>query len=160
MTDEKTPPPTPPPPPPLSSGASGASGTTGGPGAAPPPPPGGAPPPGGGEVSENRQLMIVLSYLGILALIPYAVEQRDPEVRWHSRNGLAFFVAACIVTVVLWIVSTVLSSVFPPIGCLFFFVFLLLGFGFLAYAIFVMMKALKGERYRIPYVTEYAEKIP
>jgi uncharacterized membrane protein len=146
-----------PPPPPPHGGASGSTGATG---AAPPPPPGGTPPPGGGEVSDNRQLMIVLSYLGILALIPYAVEQRDPEVRWHSRNGLALFVADIIVTVVLWVISTVLTAIFAPLGCLFAILWIFIGFGILAYHIFVMMRALKGERYRIPYVTEYAEKIP
>jgi uncharacterized membrane protein len=178
MTDEKTPPPTPPsdelwtsgtgasgatgsagmgaPPPPPPSGATG---STGGTGAAPPPPPGGAPPPGGGAVSENRQLMIVLSYLGILALIPYAVEQRDPEVRWHSRNGLALFVADIIITMVLWVISMVLGAI-PILGCIFVIFWMLIGFAILAYHIFVMMKALKGERYRIPYVTEYAERIP
>jgi uncharacterized membrane protein len=103
--------------------------------------------------------MIVLSYLGILALIPYAVEQRDPEVRWHSRNGLALFVADIIVTMVLWVISIVLGAV-PLLGCIFMVVWMFAGFAILAYHIFVMMKALKGERYRIPYVTEYAERIP
>lgn len=158
----------PPPPPPGGTGGTGGMGGTGagGPGGTggptPPPPPHGTtpppgPPPGGGD---NRQLMIVLSYLGILALVPYLAEQRDPEVRWHARNGLALFGADILITVVLWVVSAVMTAVFAPLGCLFSILWLFIGLALLAYHVFVMMKALKGERYRIPYVTEYGEKIP
>lgn len=151
----------PPPPPPGGTGGMGGTGA-GGPGGTggstpPPPPHGTTPPPGGGD---NRQLMIVLSYLGILALVPYLAEQRDPEVRWHARNGLALFGADILITVVLWVVSAVMTAVFAPLGCLFSILWLFIGLALLAYHVFVMMKALKGERYRIPYVTEYGEKIP
>lgn len=107
--------------------------------------------------------MIVLSYLGILALVPFLAEQRDPEVRWHSRNGLALFGADIVLTLALWIVSMILTAVpgvGPVLGCFFAILWVVIGLGLLAFHIFVMMKALKGERYRIPYVTEYAEKIP
>lgn len=156
----------PPPPPPGGTGSTGTGGTTatgGGTGGSAPPPPHGTPPPvppGGGGGGDNRQLMIVLSYLGILALVPYLAEQRDPEVRWHARNGLALFGADIAITLVLWIVSIVLTAVFAPLGCLFSILWVFIGLGLLAYHVFVMMKALKGERYRIPYVTEYGEKIP
>lgn len=160
-----TPPPpgpeAPPPPPPGGTSGTGTSGTTatgGGTGGSAPPPPHGTTPPAGG--GDNRQLMIVLSYLGILALVPYLAEQRDPEVRWHARNGLALFGADIVITLALWIVSIVLTAVFAPLGCLFSILWLFVGLGLLAYHVFVMMKALKGERYRIPYVTEYGEKIP
>ncbi len=148
----------PPPPPPGGAGGTGAGGSGGIGGPTPPPPPHGTPPPAGG--GDNRQLMIVLSYLGILALVPYLAEQRDPEVRWHARNGLALFGADIAITLVLWIVSAVMTAIFAPLGCLFSILWLFIGLGLLAYHVFVMMKALKGERYRIPYVTEYGEKIP
>ena len=53
----------------------------------PPAPPPEAPPaaPSGGDgVSENRTIMVVLSYLWILALIPLLVEKDDQEVQWHA----------------------------------------------------------------------------
>ena len=39
-------------------------------------------------VSSNRGVMIVLSYLWILALVPLLTEKEDQEVRWHAKNGI------------------------------------------------------------------------
>ena len=39
--------------------------------------------------SSDRTIMLVLSYLGILALIPLLMKKDDPEVQWHAKNGLA-----------------------------------------------------------------------
>ena len=59
--------------------------------AAPPPPSGGgytpAPPAGGGD----RTLWLILSYLGILSLIPWLAKKDDAEVQWHAENGVALF---------------------------------------------------------------------
>ena len=43
----------------------------------PPPPPVG---PSGPTVSPNRSLMVALSYLYLLALIPWLADKNDPEV--------------------------------------------------------------------------------
>ncbi len=48
----------------------------------PPPPP---PPPPAPVASSNRSVMLVLSYLGILALIPLITEKNDREVQWHAQ---------------------------------------------------------------------------
>src|SRR5436190_723282 len=60
----------------------------------PPPPPGAAPAPG-----SDRTLMVVLSYLGLLALIPYFTKKDDPEIMWHARNGVGLL----IVDFVVWV---------------------------------------------------------
>jgi uncharacterized membrane protein len=44
-----------------------------------------ASPRGGGEDT----IMLVLCYLGLLALIPYLAARDSPVVRWHARQGLA-----------------------------------------------------------------------
>lgn len=46
----------------------------------PPPPPSSGGPAGPGHVSPNRTIMVVLSYLWILALVPLLVEKEDQEV--------------------------------------------------------------------------------
>ena len=40
------------------------------------------------QESSNRTVMLILSYLGILALVPLLVEKDDPEVQWHAKHGL------------------------------------------------------------------------
>jgi hypothetical protein len=41
-----------------------------------------------GAVSSNRTIMIVLSYLWILAIVPLLVEKEDKEVQWHAKHGI------------------------------------------------------------------------
>lgn len=122
-----------------------------GPGAAPPPPP----PPSAGGASDNRQIMLVLSYLWILALIPYLTEQRDPEVKWHARHGLVLLVAEIVLNIVLFILSLI-----PVVGCAISVLWMLAWIGIVVLHVICMIKALGGERYRIPYVSQYADQIP
>ena len=48
---------------------------------------------GSGAPSSNRNVMIVLSYLWLLALVPLLVEKDDKEVQWHAKHGLVLMVA-------------------------------------------------------------------
>src|SRR6186997_2572008 len=66
----------------------------------PPTPPAGS----GGAVSQNRTIMIVLSYFGLLALIPLLVEKDDREVQWHAKHGLVLFVAEIIIATLISVV--------------------------------------------------------
>ena len=128
----------------------------------PPPPPGGSynpppppPPTGGGPgASSDRTLMLVLSYLGILALIPLLTKKDDPEVQWHAKNGLALTVGEIVLYIVLWFVAR-----FLPFGWIIGCVSCFLPIIFIVLAIILIMKALKGERYRLPIVTDIAEKM-
>ena len=52
--------------------------------------------PGAGTPSSNRNVMILLSYLWLLALIPLVVEKDDREVQWHAKHGLVLAVAELI----------------------------------------------------------------
>lgn len=170
MTDESVPPK----PPPEDDARSGAGGETpppetGGAGAAPPPPPAGGtsgqgagapPPPPAGGASDNRKLMLVLSYLGVLALIPYLVEQKDPEVRWHSRHGLVWLIAEVIVGIGLAIIGAILTAIAPPVGCVFNLIWLAYFVGLLALHVMGMVKALNGERLIIPNVSQYTDRLP
>src|SRR3954468_6829591 len=76
-----------------------------------PPPPVGTPP---GTASPNRGIMLVLAYLGPLAVIPLVVEKNDPEVQWHAKHGLVLFVAE----IILWVVLGVCIHILPFLGCL------------------------------------------
>lgn len=132
------PPPTPPPP-------AGGSYT-------PPPPP----PAGGSPASSDRTLMLVLSYLGILALIPLLTKKDDPEVQWHAKNGLALLVAE----IVLYIAVRIVAGHLPVgIGCGFGMISCVLWLAFLVVWILCIVKAVQGGRFRIPIITDLAEKM-
>ena len=118
---------------------------------APPPPPPPPPPPAAGPASSNRSVMLVLSYLGILALIPLLTEKDDREVQWHARHGLVLLVAYLVLTVGVFIASMVLGF----FGLL----QIPLWIGYLVVIILGITNALNGKRFVIPGVSELAEKI-
>jgi uncharacterized membrane protein len=125
----------------------------------PPPPPGGSiGGPGGGPVSSDRSLMIALSYLGILALIPYLTKKNDPdaEVRWHAKNGMGLFIADVVIWVVFFVIGMVLRN--TTIGCGMGVIQCVVWLALLALHIFCLIKAINGQRIRIPVVTDFAEK--
>jgi uncharacterized membrane protein len=133
--------------------------------ATPPPPGGGSytpppPPPIGGApgASGDRTLWVVLSYLGILSLIPYFAKKDDPdtEIRWHAKNGLGLF----IVEVVAWGIFLVLGIALrnSMAGCGIGAIQCILWLGFLVISIICIVKGISGQRFRIPVVTDFAEK--
>ena len=129
---------------------------------APPPPPSTPPPPtsagsgGGGATSDNRGIMIVLSYLWLLALIPLLVEKEDQEVQWHAKHGIVLMVAE----IVLWIVLTVLSIALAAvgIGCLLAIFQMIMTLVIIVIHIICIVKGVGGERFLIPGVSQYADR--
>ena len=130
----------------------------------PPPPSGGGsyvpppPPPMGPGVApgSDRTLMLVLSYLSILCLIPLLVKKDDREVQWHAKNGLAITVAFFIASIAWAIINNFLPA---SIGCALSFVSCGISIAWIVVAIMGIMKALKGERFRLPGVSDFADKI-
>ena len=109
----------------------------------PPPPP---------ASSGDKTLMLVLSYLGLLALIPLPTEKDDPNVQWHAKHGLVQFFFFVILYAVLGIVTSV------GVGCFFVFLYPVVGLAWLIVTILSIVKATKGERFMIPGVSEFANK--
>ncbi len=127
---------------------------------APPPPPAGNPPPppvspGGAAPSSNRGLMLVLSYLWILALVPYLTEQQDPEVKWHARHGLVLMIAEILLSIVIFILSLI-----PAVGCVISILWMFAWIGIVILHILCIVKATNGQRLIIPYISQYADQIP
>jgi uncharacterized membrane protein len=117
----------------------------------PPPPP---PAPPASSESGNRGIMIVLSYLWILALIPLLVEKDDAEVQWHAKHGVVLLVAE----ILFWIVVAILTSI-PVLGCIIAPLALLLSVAVLVVHIICIVKGINGERFLIPGVSQYADKL-
>ena len=116
-----------------------------------PPTPPSSPPPG--KPDSNRGIMIVLSYLWVLALVPLLLEKDDSEVQWHAKNGLALFVAELI----LWVALAILGLV-PVLGCILVPVWLALSVAVIVVHIICIVKGLNGERFIVPGVSQYADR--
>ena len=108
--------------------------------------------------SENRTLMLILSYLWILALVPLLVEKEDSEVQWHAKHGLVLlgaefvlWIALAMATSILTVIP-VLGALLPPLlGCGIYFAILVLH-------IIAMIKAVRGERLTLPVITGYVDQ--
>ncbi len=95
--------------------------------------------------------MLVLSYLGPFALIPFLVEKDNVEVQWHAKNGLVLLAAeigfGVLVAMANWIV--------PCLPCL---LAMVVGLGLLVLHVVCIVKALNGERFEIPGLSPLIEK--
>jgi len=134
--DNAPPPPTPPP--------------------AEPPPPQESPP--REVVSDNRSIMIVLSYLGLLALIPLLVDKDDKEVQWHAKHGLVLAVVEVAVMIGLMVIGGVLGAVSGGLGCIIGLLWPILMLVILVVHILCIVKGLNGQRFLIPGISEYADR--
>ena len=117
----------------------------------PPPPPG-----GGGPASSDRTLMVVLAYLWILALIPLLTKKEDREVQWHAKNGLAILGAE----IAVWLIFFILGFAIPDIaGCGLSMISCVVWIGFLVVRILCIVKATSGQRFRVPMISDFADKM-
>lgn len=123
----------------------------------PPPPP---PPPvtGGTAPGGDRTLMVVLSYLWILCLIPLLTKKDDNEVQWHAKNGLAILIAEIVVWIAFVIVGIVMRRI-PGLGCGVGVVECVVWIGFLVIRVMCIIKGVGGQRFRVPVISDFADKM-
>jgi uncharacterized membrane protein len=129
---------------------------------APPPPPPAEPPPqepaAQGVVSENRNVMIVLAYLWLLALIPLLVEKDDREVQWHAKHGLVLTVVEVVILIGLQIVVMIMGAVSGGLGCIFSLLLPVVMLAILIVHVLCIVKGINGQRFLIPGISEFADR--
>ncbi|HXG89586.1 MAG TPA: hypothetical protein VNJ02_14750 [Vicinamibacterales bacterium] len=111
--------------------------------------------PGSSAPSSNRNVMIVLSYLWLLALIPLVVEKDDREVQWHAKHGLVLTVAELFFWIAFQLLTVVLGSF---LGCIVAIFAPIIGLLFLIVHIVAIIKGINGQRLIIPGISQYADK--
>ncbi len=112
------------------------------------------PPPPVPASSDSNGLMIVLSYLWILALVPFLTEKDDQEVQWHAKHGLVLLAAE----ILFWVALGIVSSMLGGLGCLVAMLTPLVGLLILVLHIVCIVKGVKGERFIIPGISQYADR--
>lgn len=118
--------------------------------ATPPPPL-----PTAGAPSSNRGVMIVLSYLWLLALVPLLVEKEDKEVQWHAKHGLVLMLAE----IVFWIAVTIVQlAIGTLLGCVVGLLSFVVWLGIVALHIIAIVKGVNGGRLIVPGVSQYADR--
>jgi len=90
------------------------------------------------DVTENK-LWALLSYFGILVIIPLFGKKDSSFAQFHAKQGLVLLIG--------WIISW--APVFGGI----------IGIIVLVFSIFGIIYVLKGEKKKLPFVGDLAEKI-
>ncbi len=102
----------------------------------------------------DRTVMLILAYLGPLSLVPLLAEKEDREIQWHAKNGLVLFGAWAVLCMIdIFVVATL--QVF---GCIYTLFMTFVGLLYLALVVLGIVKALRGERFVIPGISDLAAR--
>ena len=100
------------------------------------------------EVSKKGQknILAIISYIGVLCLIPILMKEKDVFVKFHAKQGLVLFIAE---------VATMLISWIPFLGWL---------IGFICWIVWVLLSitgiinVVGGKQVSLPIIGKFAEK--
>lgn len=108
---------------------------------------------------DEKNTMLIFSYLWIFALVPRLVKKDDPEILWHSKNGLGLFIIETLIfflSIPFFILSLTLFKIFLPLFVYFYFLFFM---GTLILHLIFIFYAINGKKIEIPYISEYFQKL-
>lgn len=94
---------------------------------------------------DKKDLTAILSYIGILVLVPLLAKKDDEFVKFHVKQGLVLFIAEVATLIISWI---------PIIGWI---------LGFIAWIVWVIlsiigiMNVVNGRKASLPLVGQYAD---
>ena len=110
------------------------------------------------DLNEEDKVMLVFSYLWVLALVPFMVTRRE-YVRWHAKQGLILCGISCLAFLTLIFVGAILATVSRVFAWLFAFALVNLVLLYLALALVCVIKSMRGERWAVPFLGDLIEKI-
>lgn len=101
-------------------------------------------------VRDDDKLQLALAYIGgpftfgLLALIPLLTVKDSDFVRWHAKNALTLNLVGGLIVIV---ASAITCGMLSPLGIV-----------VLVLSILGFLKSIKGERWRIPLISDLADK--
>ena len=126
----------------------------------PPPQPPAYVPPAASSSGLSDNVAAALAYVTIIPAIIFLVLQpynKVPLVRFHSFQSIAFCVGAIVVQVAVMIIEGFLHFI-PLSWVLFGALNMLVGLALFIAWVVVILKASKGEWYKLPIIGDFAEK--
>jgi uncharacterized membrane protein len=98
------------------------------------------------DIEENK-IIAAIGYIGILCLVPLLLKPKSQFAKFHGKQGLILTIG--------WVINFFISII-PVLGWI-------LGFigtiALVILSILGILKALSGEYWEMPYLSEYAKKI-
>ncbi len=110
------------------------------------------------ELTDQDRVLLVFGYLGPLALFSL-VASRKEFVKWHAKQGILLSAAAVLLYLALKAVHLVLERVlWPLLGQLFWLAAGMVGVGVALLLVLCIVRALEGERFRVPMLGDLADQ--
>lgn len=103
---------------------------------------------------EQNKVMAILSYLGILVLIPILGAKESPYARYHANQGLIL----CIAAILYSIAYSILSTIILAISWRLYWLVSILGFAGLVFAVLCVLgiiNAANGQAKELPVIGKY-----
>jgi uncharacterized membrane protein len=110
------------------------------------------------DIDEEDKVMLIFSYVWVLALVPFMVSRKE-YVRWHAKQGLILCGIACLIFFGVIFVGAILATLSRVLGWLFGFALINLFLLYMALSLVCVIKALRGERWAVPFLGDLVEKI-
>jgi uncharacterized membrane protein len=111
-----------------------------------------------GELSDQDRVLLVFDYLGPLALFSLVASRRE-LVKWHAKQGLVLTATVAALYVLVRPVYLLLRKhAWPFFGDLFWAAISLVGVGILLLMLMCIVRALEGERFKIPVLGDLADR--
>jgi len=111
------------------------------------------------ELSDQDRILLVFDYLGPLALVSLVASKRE-FVKWHAKQGLLLSITVAavylVVRVVHWPLTQNRWTAF--LGEVFWAGAMLLGLGVVVLVLLCIVRALEGERFKIPMLGDLADR--
>jgi hypothetical protein len=107
---------------------------------------------------STRDLMIVLAYLGPLAVVPWLADKDDAGVQWHAKHGLVLLAAEVLFMSSMTLVLAAASYVWFPLGCAVSFAVLVAWLVIFVVHVAAILAALNGRRLVVPGISRYADR--
>ena len=97
--------------------------------------------------SANDNVFAILSYIWILCLVPVLMKKENEFVKFHAKQGLVLFIIEMAVAII---------GIIPFLGSL---IYVLGMFICGVLSIIGIIQVLMGNKWKIPFVSEWSEKI-
>lgn len=108
----------------------------------------------------DANLAGLLCYLfGWVSGLIFLLIDKRPFVRFHAAQSIGLNVGAVVIGIAFWIVIFIVAFITSGLGVLLGLLFPLVILGLFVVAIFCMIKAYKGERFKLPVIGNIAEKM-
>lgn len=90
--------------------------------------------------SQNKTLMGILAYLGILIIIPFLMAKDDPFVKFHLKQGLILV----IIEVAVWVIGMMTWQLWMLLN--------LVNLATIVFAIIGIVNVVQGKQQELPFI--------